>query len=147
VVTGSPDVKDFPPREPPSAGRSVMPVMAWLSATPLPADGMTQGIGACALANASGLQFDYPLLITGGHLGQGRDSTAPLRFVFLQDVESGWQDERKIDLILKAPPRFFVSLEDGEDAETTARSTIQVHMRPGDERGRLALRRLTPALD
>src|SRR5262245_16948533 len=87
VVTGSPDVKDFPPREPPSAGRSVVPVMAWLSATPLPADGVTQGLGACAFANASGQQFDYPLFIAGGQLGQGRDSNAPLRLVFLHDVE------------------------------------------------------------
>src|ERR1035438_2240400 len=34
VVVGSSQHKDFPPRQPPSAGRSVAPVLAWLSATP-----------------------------------------------------------------------------------------------------------------
>ena len=35
VVTGSTEQKDFPPREPPQAGMSVAPALAWLSATPL----------------------------------------------------------------------------------------------------------------
>src|ERR1022692_3144206 len=49
VVVGSSQRKDFPPREPPEAGRSLAPMLAWLSATPI-AGG---DVGAYALAQAS----------------------------------------------------------------------------------------------
>src|SRR5271157_3897722 len=57
VVTGSAQRKDFPPREPAQAGRSVIPVLSWLSATPVNGD-MAQWCGACALARASQLSLD-----------------------------------------------------------------------------------------
>src|SRR5438105_7816671 len=51
VVTGSPNVKDFPQRQLPSAGRSVAPIVSWLAATP--GSDVARLVGACALAQAS----------------------------------------------------------------------------------------------
>ena len=61
-VVGSVDRQDFPARQPPHAGRSVAPLLAWLSAVP----GSGSDIGAYALAQASHLSLDYPLLIEAG---------------------------------------------------------------------------------
>src|SRR5437763_1206084 len=66
IVTGSKDTKDFPPRDPPGAGRSPLPALAWFAATPLPGADITQWTGAAALAQADHIVFDYPFLIHDG---------------------------------------------------------------------------------
>src|SRR2546430_504321 len=65
VVTGSEDLSDFPPRKPSTAGRHVVPIAAWLSATPLGSD-LSSWRGAAALARASQLSLDYPYLVEVG---------------------------------------------------------------------------------
>ena len=50
VVTGSADRKDFPPRQPPHAGLSIAPSLAWLSATPMVGVDSAQWVAACVLA-------------------------------------------------------------------------------------------------
>src|SRR5262245_40883126 len=58
VVTGSPDVKDFPARDPVHVGRGVAPVLAWFATTPLAGSENVAG----ALGQANPLKPDYPLL-------------------------------------------------------------------------------------
>lgn len=67
IVAGSPQRTDFPQREPAHAGRSVVPTLSWLSATPLPGCVTSQWCAAATLARASQLSLDYPLLIEDGH--------------------------------------------------------------------------------
>src|SRR6266540_6645410 len=57
VVTGGEDRKDFPPRQPPDAGRDVRPMLSWLSATPIGSD-LSQWTSACTLARASHFALD-----------------------------------------------------------------------------------------
>ena len=155
-VVGSGERKDFPPRQPPFAGRNVAPVLAWLTAVP----GAGLDLGACALAQASHLSLDYPLLIEAGSITtfdskfppkQSRAAAADalLQFKFIDKLDPSWQNERKYDkynLVLEAPEQFFITLEQGEGA-SMPRSAIQVHTREGDHRSRLALNRLTPLLE
>ena len=132
-------------------------MVAWLSATPLPGSDMAQWCGAVALAQASQSHFDYPNLIEAGYFTtfdskfppkESRASAADalVKIVLLEKIDPGWLDERKLDLVLEAPDNFFTELEKGE-GNGTPRPTLQVHTRPGDERSRLAMRRLTPLLE
>ena len=154
IVVGASERKDFPPRQPPHSGRSVAPVLAWLSATP----GTGLDLGACALAQAGHLTLDYPLLIEDGYITtfdskfppkQSRAAAADalLQFKFIDKLETSWQSERKHDLVLEAGEHFFTSLEQGEGAGAPPRPAIQVHTRDGDHRSRLALNRLAPLLE
>ena len=68
VVTGSPPHKDFPPRTPPFAGRSLAGPLAWLSATPMPGADVAQWGGACTLSHVDHVILDYPLLISQGQI-------------------------------------------------------------------------------
>src|SRR5947209_4612196 len=63
VVSRTSQSNEFPPRDPPHAGRSVLPIVAWWSATPLLAGVPSQLAGPCALAEASRQQLDYPALL------------------------------------------------------------------------------------
>ncbi len=105
---------DFPPRDPPEAGRSAVPVVAWLSATPLAGGVPVQAAGACALAEAGRLQLDYPALIEAGRFTafdarvppqQAKEwaTQARLEIRFLDRFDQAWLDERKGALILSAP--------------------------------------------
>jgi sodium transport system permease protein len=145
VVTGSANVKDFPPREPTPPARNVAPALAWLSATPLAGS----EIAACALAQANHLHPNYPLLIDAGRWTpkSARESTSDtlLKLVFLEKIDPSLLDDRKFDVILEAPDAFFTKLEGGED-DASPRPVVQVHVRPGDDRSRQALHRMTPFL-
>ena len=158
VVTGSIDQKDFPPRQPLQAGLSVLPDLAWLSAIPMPGVDAVQWANVCALAHASHQTLDYPLLIRNGQFTtfdatmpplQARESIsqARLSLVFLDLADAHRLDERKVDLILKAPRHFYTSLEQNEDNTALPHPAIQIQGRPGDDRSKIALRRLTPLLD
>jgi len=157
VVTGSPAFKDFPARQPDNAGRSPIPRLTWLAATPLIGSDMAQWAGAAAFAQASQQQFDYPGLIAGGYFTtfdskfppkESRDSAADalIQLVYLDKLDPAWQDDGKLDLILEAPDDFFTRLEQSETLGE-ARPSLHVRTRPGNERSRLAMRRLTPLLD
>jgi sodium transport system permease protein len=159
VVTGSPERKDFPPREPPHAGRSVMPPLSLVAATAMtPIGGTSQLCGACVLTRASELALDYPLLVHNGLFttfdanvppAQSREwaGQARLKVEFLQQHDPSLLEERKVDLVLEAAPGFFGELEAGEDAGVPRRPAVTIHVRRDDERSRLALRRLTPLLE
>lgn len=157
VVTGSPQRRDFPPREPAFAGRSVMPPLSWLSATSV-SGGASQWCGACALTRASELSLDYPLLIQDGLVttfdakvppAQAREwaAQARLKLEFLETNDPTMLEERRVDLILEAAPKFFSALEAGENAAAPLRPPLTIHVRRDDDRSRLAQRRLTPLLD
>ncbi len=154
VVTGSPQRKDFPPRDPAFAGRSVIPPLSWLSVTPM-SGAVSPWCGACALARASELSLDYPLLIQDGTFttfdarmpqAQWRE-WARVKLEFLEHNDPALLDERKFDLILEAAPAFFSELEAGEGIAAPPRPALTVHARRDDDRSRLAMRRLTPLLE
>jgi sodium transport system permease protein len=157
VVSGSATCKDFPPRQPPFAGRSVAPTLAWLSATPLPGCDMNQWAGACALARGSELHFDYPQLIDNGQLtvfdykdpprlARQLAGQAQLQLVFLDAVPPNWIEEGKLDAIIEAPLDFFAILERTDADRATAAPLVQVHARP-DLHGQLAQKRVMRLVD
>lgn len=156
VVIGSPRGTHFPPRVPEFAGRSVLVPLSWLSATPM--EGASAPWGACALARASELALDYPLLIQDGRIttfdakvppAQAREwaGQARLKLEFLERNDPSLLDDRKVDLILEAAPGFYAELDAGDDAAAPPRPALSIHARPDDDRARLALRRLTPLLE
>jgi sodium transport system permease protein len=133
---------EFPPRDPPHAGRAVVPHVAWLSATPL-AGPLPQGVGATTLALASRHQFDYPALIDGGQFSVS-DVRGPARLdiVFLDRYDRAWLDDRKCDLILTAPRDFYTRLEEGEDPHDSTRAVLTIEGRAADEISRQARQRI-----
>ncbi len=157
VVVGTDKSKDFPLRQPANAGRSIVPVVALLSAAPLMGDGVAHGCGALALAQAGQITLEYPPFIEAGrfrgveskfaakHL---RDQTPHERIElkFLERVDEKWLADHKGDLILDAPANFFVLLDAGEDAQAKP-PLLTIHGRKDDELARLAQRRLTPLLN
>jgi sodium transport system permease protein len=147
--------KHFPPRDPPSTGCSPIPMLACLSATPLPGGGVAQCSGALALAAADSLTFEYPYLIQDGRLAPlerlpprvAREVLKHVRvkIVFLDPSDANALQERKVDLILRAPASFFADLEKGETSEKQPQ--VEVVGRPDDDRSRMALRRLMPLFE
>src|ERR1043166_8782981 len=146
---GLPD--DFPQRVPPSGGLSVAPAVAWLSATPLagpiPA-------APTALAQASRLHLEYPALIEAGRF-TAFDASVPPRsakafaaearfdILFFDEADANAAlADRKVDLLLSAPPDFYTRLEEGEDPHEAVRTAITIRGRAGDEHSRLARQRL-----
>jgi sodium transport system permease protein len=151
IVTGAAENRDFPPRLPPAAGRSLLPALAGLSATPgFDGTGSTAW-GVCALVQAELLFLDYPLLLHAGQLARPVEhlptlDRARLRLVFLEEFERADLEDRKLDLVLTVPEDFFAQMADGESRHT-ARPALTVHGRPDDDHSRLALRRLLPFLE
>ena len=157
VVTSSAAEQDFPPRVPIQAGLSVAPPLTWLAATPM-SSSASQWTGVCAFACASHQSLDYPLLIRAGQfttfdakmpLAQARESMAQarLRLIFLTTDSAKALEDRRVDLVLKAPRDFFTRLEQGEEDGAPLRPVLDLQARPDDDRSRLAQRRLTPLLD
>jgi sodium transport system permease protein len=157
VVTLSNDRKDFPPRSPAFAGRSVIPMLAWLSATPLTGSDLALWSGACALAHADQLVLDYPYLIHDGRFTFDRKtsrqqasewiSQASLQVRFLKEVDDAALETRAADLILIAPATFYEDLEKSEAIGSAPRPLLELRGRPDDERTRLALRRVAPRVE
>jgi sodium transport system permease protein len=140
--------EDFPPRDPPFAGRSVVPFIAYLSATPLPGAVPAQIAGPCALAQLSRQNFDYPLLIAGGTFASldGKARPAHLKVVFLDRADPDWLAERKGDLILSAAPKFFQRLEQAENPRRANPPAMTIEARPGDDHAWQARQRLDEVL-
>jgi sodium transport system permease protein len=158
VVTGSADLKAFPPRTPEYAGRSVVPALTWLSATPTIGGDISQPIGSAVLAGASGRSFDYPQLIHDGRItmtdvaipsGQAHEwkKTPPLRLVFLSSEDPQVLEDRAVDLIVVAPADFFARLDAADDDLAAPRPAVRMRGRKGDERSRQAQARVTFLLD
>jgi sodium transport system permease protein len=148
---------EFPPRISPHAGRSPLPRLAWLSATPLPGAVPAQFLGACALADASRLHLDYPALVEGRRFTvfdtkvpprQAREwaSQARLDIEYLDAPDPDWLTDRKGDLIVSADADFYARLEAGDDPLRAGQPAIVIEGRPGDEFSRQARARLDELL-
>jgi sodium transport system permease protein len=149
--------QEFPPREPPEAGRSPLRYCAWLTATPLQDSVAARAAGACALAEAARFQFDYPALIEDGRFtvfepmvpplqAQALARQARLQVVFFDHADEAWLKERKVDLLLSASLAFYQALDDGGDPQAHAQPVIGIQGRPGDAASRQARQRLDDAL-
>ncbi len=150
IVSGAADIKEFPPRQPANAGRNALPMVACLSATPIPGS----DLAACVLARASQITLDYPQLIKSGQFttfdmteARRKASQANFTIEFLTHMDQSLLDERKLDLILETQPGFFNQLDNVDLDNTSARPLLRIHERQGDERSRLAQSRLASLLD
>jgi sodium transport system permease protein len=155
--SGLPD--EFPPRDPPFAGRSVAPFVAWLTATPATGAVPAQIASPCAIAHASRLHLDYPPLIESKGFtavespfpprqAKAAAAEARLAVVYLDadDADAALAD-RKVDLVLSAPRDFYTRLEEGEDPHQPIHAKLTIRGRPNDETSRLAWQRLDRQLD
>ena len=157
IVTGSVNVKEFPPRQPALSGRSVLPIVALFSATPMPGSDLAQWAGVVTLAEASERAFDYPQLVEAGQfttfdtrdpksIAREKMAQSRIKLEFLATLDASYLEDRRVDVILEAPPDFFKQLEAAEQNGAAA-PLVQIHERVGDERSRLAQRRLSPLLE
>ncbi len=155
VVSGGEEQRDFPPRQPAHAGRSVVPALAWLTATPR--GDLTAAWGALALVKADEQQLEYPYLVRAGRLTPPDDGPVSrevnlafvrsrLRFEFLEHADGSELEDKRVDVLLSAPDEFFEQLVAGEKLRAN-RPALRVYSRLDDDHSRLALRRLTPFLD
>jgi sodium transport system permease protein len=151
-VTGSPTNHDFPPREPVSAGRSLVPFLTPLAAMPMRGD---NGLGAVALVNASRNLLDYSFLIEAGRFTpldsrhankQLRDQAQRVKIEFVEKYDERDLTERNVDLIVEAPALFFVTLESADEAPVR-RPQLRIYGRKEDDRSRLAQRRLSQVMN
>jgi sodium transport system permease protein len=160
LVSHAADRTEFPPREAPSDVWDFAPLLSWLAATPLPGQDLSQMTGACALADASEIHLQYPLLIDGSHVTKakvvGSTSKAPigtsralpqLQYKLINEVPPGWMEDRTFDLILEASSDFLAQVREGDKNLAPPMPYVKLHMRLDDERGKLAQRRLAKFLD
>lgn len=141
IVTGANDQDNFPPRQPPEAGRSIVPAV----------------IGSVAPASLKRLPFDYPCFVENHQFTvfdfvnpppKARELAAHARLSIrlLERPDPDLLAQREVDVMLEVDPDFFRKLD--EDRDPLSGQTIPLHIRRrDDDRGRLALRRLTPLLD
>lgn len=116
-----------------------------------PLRGGRSPLGAVSGAAVRLERFDYPPLIDDARFFAKPDSkmardTSMIELIYLDRLDPNWHTNAKIDLVLDASADFFAKLEQGEVADGAVPS-IHVHVRPGEDRSRLALRRLTPILN
>lgn len=147
--------KDFPNRQPKSAGRSAAPALAWLAATPTSANAWA---AAAALAHAGHRCLDYPQLLRDGHFTTFDDTLPPvearwrmaqaqLKIVWLPSAPMEALAQRKVDVILRVPPNFFKQLDDADAAGAPHRPDVEILSRPNDDYSRQAAKRLRPLLE
>jgi sodium transport system permease protein len=157
VVRRSGLPRDFPPRDPAEAGRSPLPLVAWLSATPLLGSAPARAAAVAALAEAARLQFEYPLLIEDGHFTAFEPLASPvpakdgavqarLQIEFFDHVDEALLRERRVDLLVVASPAFYAQLEEAENPQEIVQPAITIHGRPNDDASRLARHRLDDLL-
>src|SRR4051794_24155356 len=111
AVVAPPWPGDFPPRDPPWAGRGVVPRVTGLAATPLPGAVLAAGV----LTEASRQQFDYPALIEAGRIATRQAASARLQVLFLDHLDPTVLADRKADLVLVVPPDFYTRLEEAQE--------------------------------
>src|SRR5262245_25814499 len=104
---------------------------------------------------ANGSTPAYPPLVKDGRFLAPDRSSGPavasegggrhFKLVFLPDDSLKPLEEKQVDLILKASPEFFATLEGGA-GEFGRQPRLIVHSRPDDDRSRIAAARLGPIL-
>jgi sodium transport system permease protein len=143
IVTTASDPKGFPPRQPPSAGLTVAPHVAWLSATPMGGSDLAQCLGAFTFSRASSRTLDYQPLVAGGEFTVSDPRIKGLMTLQLLDrADLSLLGEHKVDLILEAPADFFRDLEKSDGDLTLKAPRVRVHELEGDRRSRLAATRM-----
>src|SRR5262249_60845954 len=101
----------FPVRPADGVDRSAVPVTSWLALTPPPVAGLDRAVGTAALAEASHLTFDYPVLFDNGkvaalyQLPQKEQlpifaGAIQLQFKFLRGAGKDELKTREVDLLL-----------------------------------------------
>ncbi len=156
VVTGSSESKDFPPRTPPSAGRHAAMMLARLGS--MPGVNLSGLVGTVSLVEASREALEYPHLIQGGQFTtfdskhsrkQSREwaSQARLELKFLDRDSPRWLEDHAVDLVIKVDDDFFAKLDSTLADGDAPVPPLVIAMRPGDDRGRLARRRIAPLLE
>jgi len=134
------------PSSPAGPRTRMLTAMAWLSAAPGTGGGLERLLGAAALSLADERQFDFPPLLIDGQISPALSNVPgqPVRSIVVVpldgDGEAALADDR-IDVLLKVPADFSRRLEAG------GRSRLELRTRDGDERSRLAERRLRIGLD
>jgi sodium transport system permease protein len=152
AIAGANPAQGFPPRIPPSAGLSPVPVLAWLGFPAVcPAGpGIDRLAGAAGLASAGHLCLDYPLLVNARPSGASADSEPAghaamladmnVRLVLLADEGGAALRSKQVDLVLSAGPDFWERIENGDRPE------VRLQGRDGDDRSRQATQRVYPVL-
>jgi sodium transport system permease protein len=145
LVRGPGPAADFPARVPDGAGRDILPPLGWLSLAP-PGPALGQAAGALALVEAGHQTLDYPPLLRDGRLAPAYEQVAgELLNLNVELVEPDEADallaDKKVDLLLSAPPDFFARLARGE------RAPLPMKLRPDDDRSRHAAVRLAGLLE
>lgn len=144
---------DFPQRQPDAAGRSPLPILSWLSATPSSITGWT---GAAALMNLGQQQWDYPLFLAEGRfpdliaappLEQARWLVAQTKIKLVWESDGEALVERRIDLLLSADDAFFARLDEGDAGPAWPRPGLKIDSRPDDDYSKQAVDRLRPFLE
>ncbi|MCI0681095.1 MAG: CPBP family glutamic-type intramembrane protease [Gemmataceae bacterium] len=149
------DSRDFPVRDPDSAGLSPVPGLAWLAATPISSDAW---IAAAALAQAGHHRLDYPLLLRDGQFttfdaalpaaeSNVRMAQARLKIAWLPPADTEALAQRRVDVILRAPREFFAQLAGSTIAGSPSRPALQLLSRPNDDYSKQATQRLRPLLE
>jgi sodium transport system permease protein len=144
---------EFPPRTPSRAGVSLVPDLAWLSATS--ADHLA---GAAALASAGHGCLDYPPFIRDGtftspqpktplETAMNRLSQQRLRIYWLDKIDTELLDNGGVDLILTAPPDFYGRLEEAEEEKALDPPAVEMRLRPDDDHSKQARTRLQPLFE
>jgi sodium transport system permease protein len=125
-----------------SAGFGPGPALAWLSLTP--PGGVDRVAGSAAFVQASQFDQDYPPLVVTGRFPE-RYWEIPEEAQFVR-VEALPKDDRtpletkQIDVLLIVPSDFRRTLDTG------GKSVIELYARNGDERSRLAEKRVKEVL-
>jgi len=143
-VVGIAGLEHLPPATAHSGPFSPLPAMTWLSATPaLPSGAHVAGIAA--LTATVRARLDYPPLVIAGTFPDLYCDfpTEPRSFRVqpLPDASRTPLDARAVDLLLVVPSDLLASLD------ANGRANLDVYYREGDERSRLADRRLKGVLN
>jgi sodium transport system permease protein len=146
IVRGAGPSTDFPARMPAGAGRDALPPVGWLTLAGAPAPSWARVAGAAALVEAGHRTLDYLPLVRAGRLAPAyREAAADVLHLKVELVDPGEAEQeltdKKVDVLLSAPPDFFARLARGE------RPPLHVKQRPRDDRSRQAAARLAGLLE
>ena len=142
-VVGVAGLEHLPQPSAASAPSSPLPAMTWFGATPALASG-TQIAGLAPFAEAVRARLDYPPLFVDGKIPAAYcdfpNESRSFRIEPMKDASQTPLETRAVELLLVVPPDFQKQL----DAD--GRANLDVYYREGDERSRLADRRLKGVL-
>lgn len=144
-VVGIHGLDELPAPTAASAGLSPLPASAWLTLTPNPASiGIDRFAAATALHEAIQLHQDFPPLVVDGRFPDAYLEfprfVNSLRVEPLANSDRAPLDSRELDVLLTVAPGFRSKLNAGE------RPQMEMLVRDGDERSRVAAKRLEDVL-